>query len=91
MKTIDSSMPGGHAVIKIENLRIAPENMLGKSGEGFTYAQVRLSPARLSHCIALARRLHPAPTEIATDYANRRHAFGKALIDHEGHRLHAGR
>ena len=57
--------------------------MLGESGEGFKYAQVRLSPARLSHCM----RWHGSVTranEIATDYACRRHAFGKALIDHEG-------
>jgi acyl-CoA dehydrogenase len=81
--TIDSSMPGGHAVVKITDLRVPREQMLGKSGEGFTYAQVRLSPARLSHCmrwLGACIRAH----EIATDYANRREAFGKVLIDHEG-------
>ena len=57
--------------------------MLGEAGEGFRYAQVRLSPARLSHCMRWLGgciRAH----EIATVYANRREAFGKALIDHEG-------
>jgi acyl-CoA dehydrogenase len=57
--------------------------MLGKSGQGFEYAQVRLSPARLSHCM----RWHGCATraqEIAVDYACRRQAFGKTLIDHEG-------
>jgi acyl-CoA dehydrogenase len=83
LKTIDSSMPGGHAVINIEHLRVPPENMLGKSGEGLTYAQVRLSPARLSHCMRWLGACIRA-NEIATDYANRRHAFGKILIDHEG-------
>lgn len=81
--TIDSSMPGGHATIRIENLRVPADQMLGEAGEGFQYAQVRLSPARLSHCM----RWHGACTraqEIATDYANRREAFGKLLIDHEG-------
>ena len=81
--TIDNSMPGGHAVITIDNLRVPSDQMLGRSGEGFTYAQVRLSPARLSHCmrwLGACQRAH----EIATDYANRRHAFGKPLIDHEG-------
>ncbi|WP_221794272.1 acyl-CoA dehydrogenase family protein [Aquisediminimonas sediminicola] len=81
--TIDSSMPGGHAVLRIDNLRIPADQMLGHSGEGFKYAQVRLSPARLSHCmrwLGACIRSH----EIATDYANRRMAFGKALIDHEG-------
>jgi acyl-CoA dehydrogenase len=81
--TIDSSMPGGHAVLTIENLRVPADQMLGLSGEGFQYAQVRLSPARLSHCMRWLGACIRA-NEIATDYANRRTAFGKPLIDHEG-------
>jgi acyl-CoA dehydrogenase len=83
LDTIDSSMPGGHAEIDIVDLRVPADQMLGASGEGFQYAQIRLSPARLSHCMrwhGVATRAH----EIASDYANRRHAFGKALVDHEG-------
>lgn len=83
LDTIDSSMPGGHAVVTIDNLRVASSQMLGESGEGFKYAQVRLAPARLTHCM----RWHGAcirAQEIATEYACRREAFGKALIDHEG-------
>lgn len=83
LDTIDSSMPGGHAVVAIDNLRVPPSQMLGESGEGFKYAQIRLAPARLTHCM----RWHGAcvrAQEIATDYACRREAFGKPLIDHEG-------
>jgi acyl-CoA dehydrogenase len=83
LDTIDSSMPGGHAVVTIDNLCVPADQMLGTSGEGFQYAQVRLSPARLSHCA----RWHGSATranEIATGYACRRHAFGKLLVDHEG-------
>ena len=83
MDTIDSSMPGGHAVVKIENLRVPADQMLGQSGEGFRYAQVRLSPARLSHCMRWLGACMRA-NEIATTYANRRMAFGKLLVDHEG-------
>ena len=67
----------------IDNLRVPADQMLGMSGEGFKYAQVRLSPARLSHCmrwLGACRRAH----EIATDYACRREAFGRLLVDHEG-------
>ena len=81
--TIDSSMPGGHATVLIDDLRVPADQMLGQAGEGFKYAQIRLSPARLSHCMrwhGACQRAH----EIATDYANRRYAFGKVLIDHEG-------
>jgi acyl-CoA dehydrogenase len=81
--TIDSSMPGGHAVVTIDNLRVPAYQMLGRAGEGFQYAQVRLSPARLSHCMRWLGACIRA-NEIATDYANRRMAFGKTLIDHEG-------
>ena len=83
LDTIDSSMPGGHAVVRIDNLRVPADQMLGHSGEGFKYAQVRLAPARLSHCMRWLGACIRA-NEIATDYANRRHAFGKPLIDHEG-------
>ena len=83
LNTIDSSMPGGHAVVSIENLRVPSDQMLGNSGEGFNYAQVRLSPARLSHCMRWLGACTRA-NEIASGYANRRHAFGKTLIDHEG-------
>jgi acyl-CoA dehydrogenase len=83
IRTIDSSMSGGHALVKIDNLRVPQNQMLGQSGEGFKYAQVRLSPARLSHCMRwLGANIRA--NEIATDYANRRHAFGNVLIDHEG-------
>ncbi|MFA7585011.1 MAG: acyl-CoA dehydrogenase [Novosphingobium sp.] len=81
--TIDTSMPGSHATLTIDNLRIPADQMLGNAGEGFKYAQVRLSPARLSHCmrwLGACIRAH----EIATDYACRREAFGKQLIEHEG-------
>ena len=81
--TIDSSMPGGHSMVTIDNLRVPADQMLGANGEGFNYAQVRLSPARLSHCMrwfGAAKRAN----EIATAYAVKRQAFGKPLIDHEG-------
>ena len=81
--TIDSSMPGGHAVIRIENLRIPADQMLGNSGEGFQYAQIRLSPARLSHCMRWLGAAKRAQEE-ATRYVCHRKAFGKLLIDHEG-------
>ncbi|WP_345817059.1 acyl-CoA dehydrogenase family protein (plasmid) [Paraburkholderia sp. PREW-6R] len=83
LDTIDSSMPGGHSRIAIEGLRVPASAVLGEVHKGFEYAQIRLSPARLSHCmrwLGSVTRAH----EIAAAYATRRHAFGKRLIDHEG-------
>jgi acyl-CoA dehydrogenase len=83
LDTIDSSMPGGHSIVAIEGLRLPADQILGEVDEGFKYAQIRLAPARLTHCM----RWHGACTranEIAVAYAVKRQAFGKALIDHEG-------
>lgn len=81
--TIDSSMPGGHAQVAIENLLVPDSQILGAVDQGFRYAQVRLSPARLSHCMRWLGAATRAQ-EIATRYATTRKAFGKLLIDHEG-------
>ena len=83
LDTIDSSMPGGHSVVAIRDLRVPADDILGEPHEGFKYAQIRLSPARLSHCMRWLGACVRA-NEIAIDYANRRYAFGKPLIDHEG-------
>jgi len=83
LDTIDSSMPGGHSIVAIDGLRVPADQILGEPHKGFDYAQVRLAPARLTHCmrwLGAATRAH----EIACAYAVKRHAFGKPLIDHEG-------
>lgn len=81
--TMDSSFMGGHAVIDIENLRVSGDDILGEMGKGFQYAQVRLAPARLTHCmrwLGSAIRAH----DIATEYARTRKSFGKILGEHQG-------
>ena len=83
LDTIDNSMPGGHSIVAIEGLRLPSDHILGEVDKGFEYAQIRLAPARLTHCM----RWFGAATranEIATAYAIRRQAFGESLIDHEG-------
>ena len=83
LDTLDESMPGGHAVIRLDGLRVPHAMVLGEVDEGFRYAQVRLAPARLTHCMrwwGAAQRCH----DIAVDYACRRKAFGKPLVEHEG-------
>jgi alkylation response protein AidB-like acyl-CoA dehydrogenase len=83
MDSLDTCFPGGHGVVRIEGLRVPASDILGAAGEGLRYAQVRLSPARLTHCmrwLGAARRCH----DIATEYARNRQAFGKSLGEHEG-------
>jgi acyl-CoA dehydrogenase len=83
LNTIDESMPGGHAFVALNDVRVRDDQVLGAPDEGFRYAQVRLAPARLTHCMrwwGAARRAH----DVATEYACTRQAFGKPLIEHEG-------
>lgn len=83
METMDSSFAGSHWVVRFEGLRVKPDAVLGEIGEGFRYAQIRLAPARLTHCmrwLGAAQRAH----DTALTYATRRVAFGKTLGQHEG-------
>jgi acyl-CoA dehydrogenase len=83
MDAMDNCFTGGHGVLRFDNLRVPASDVLGEIGQGFRYAQIRLAPARLTHCmrwLGQARRAH----DIALDYASRRHAFGKPLAEHEG-------
>jgi len=83
MDTLDTCFPGGHGVLRFEGLRVPASAILGEVGQGLRYAQVRLSPARLTHCmrwLGAARRAH----DVAVDYARRRQAFGKPIGEHEG-------
>jgi len=83
MHSLDQAFAGGHAVVKFNDLRVPASDILGEPGKGFRYAQVRLAPARLTHCmrwLGAARRAH----DIAADYALRREVFGAKLVNHEG-------
>jgi acyl-CoA dehydrogenase len=83
LDTLDRYMAGGHAVGRLDGVRVPESEVLGRVGEGFRYAQARLAPARLTHAmrwLGAARRAH----DIAVDYARRRSAFGKPLGEHEG-------
>ena len=83
LDTIDSSFTGGHGVIEIKDLRLPADAVLGEVGKGFRYAQVRLAPARLSHCMRWLGSAVRAQ-DIAAEYARTRKAFGKTLGEHEG-------
>lgn len=81
--TLDASFTGGHAVVRFSDLRIPVNDILGEAGKGFRYAQVRLAPARLTHCmrwLGSASRAH----DIARNYAATRTAFGRPIGEHEG-------
>jgi len=83
LDAMDSCFSGGHGVVEFKNLRIPATDVLGEIGKGFRYAQIRLAPARLTHCmrwLGQARRAH----DLALEYVSKRVAFGKPLVEHEG-------
>ncbi|KOV53283.1 acyl-CoA dehydrogenase [Streptomyces sp. AS58] len=78
--TLDAGFTGGHCEIELSGCTVGDDAVLGEAGKGFSYAQVRLAPARLTHCmrwLGLARRAH----DIALDHASGRTAFGSRLGD----------
>ncbi|MEI2400893.1 acyl-CoA dehydrogenase family protein [Paenibacillus phytohabitans] len=51
--------PGGHCEVLFNNCIVPEENMLGKRGDGFKLAQLRLGPGRITHAmrwLGVARR-----------------------------------
>ena len=83
MEAMDQCFTGGHGVIDFKNLRVPAKDILGKLGEGFRYAQIRLAPARLTHCMRWLGQARRAQ-DIALQYAIKRTAFGMPLSQHEG-------
>jgi acyl-CoA dehydrogenase len=78
--SIDEAFTGGHCEVELAGCEVGDDAVLGEVGRGFAYAQVRLGPARLTHCmrwLGIARRAH----DIAMDRANERAAFGERLAD----------
>jgi acyl-CoA dehydrogenase len=75
LDTMDSAFAGGHAEMSFTDCRVPGDAVLGEVDQGFRYAQVRLGPARLTHCmrwLGAARRAH----EEAVRYAAGRSMFG---------------
>lgn len=80
---------GGHGELLFDGLEIPDEDRLLGVGEGLKVAQIRLGPARLTHCmrwLGLARR----SLEIAQAYAGERMSGGKRLADRESVQLMMG-
>ncbi len=74
---------GGHCELMFDGLEIPDENRLMEVGDGLKVTQIRLGPARLTHCmrwLGLAKR----SLETAAAYVRERRSFGHTLAEHEG-------
>jgi acyl-CoA dehydrogenase len=78
--TLDEGFFSGHCELGLEDVFVTEESVLGEVDRGFEYAQVRLAPARLTHCmrwLGIARHAQ----EIAVSRATERELFGSRLGD----------
>ena len=80
---------GGHCELVFDGLEIPAENVLLYEGDGLKVTQMRLGPARLTHCmrwLGLSKRC----VEIARAYATERFAFGERLSNRESIKMMLG-
>jgi len=80
---------GGHCELVFEGLEVPDENVLMKVGDGLRATQIRLGPARLTHCmrwLGLAKRC----MEIGQSYAQEREGFGIKLAERESVQIKLG-
>jgi acyl-CoA dehydrogenase len=78
IETLDESLFGGHVELILDHCFVPEDAVLGAVDEGFRYAQVRLGPARMTHCmrwLGIARRAQ----DIAVAHAAERRLFGSRL------------
>jgi acyl-CoA dehydrogenase len=81
---------GGHCELIFDGLEVADENVLMGEGDGLRVTQIRLGPARLTHCmrwLGLAKRC----MEIAQAYVGEREGFGIKLADRESVQIKLGK
>jgi acyl-CoA dehydrogenase len=72
-----------HAEIRIDDLRVPRDNMLGGRGQGHLLGQARLGPARLAHCMRWIGQAEVA-LDMMVDRALTRYAHGSRLADKQG-------
>ncbi|WP_319772556.1 acyl-CoA dehydrogenase family protein [Breoghania sp.] len=73
---------GGVCELEFDGLEIPDSDRLMEVGDGLKVTQIRLGPARLTHCmrwLGLSKRA----MEIAQDYVSTRESFGIRLADRE--------
>jgi len=72
-----------HCEIRITNLKVPRENMLGGRGQGHLLGQARLGPARLAHCMRWIGQAETA-LDMMIDRALNRYAHGSLLAEKQG-------
>ena len=79
------TMSGGHnhCEIRITDLRVHNDQMLGGRGQGHLLGQARLGPARLAHCMRWIGQAETA-LEMMVDRSLERYSHGSLLAEKQG-------
>ena len=72
-----------HCEIRISDLRVHKDKMLGGKGQGHLLGQYRLGPARLAHCMRWVGQAETA-LEMMVDRATKRYSHGSLLAEKQG-------
>jgi acyl-CoA dehydrogenase len=72
-----------HCEIRLTDLRVPKENLLGGRAQGHRLGQYRLGPARLAHCMRWIGQAEIA-LEMTIDRAMKRYAHGSLLGEKQG-------
>ncbi|MEM4782544.1 MAG: acyl-CoA dehydrogenase family protein, partial [Halalkalicoccus sp.] len=75
-----------HAEIRYNSVQIPEESLLGDLNEGFSHAQQRLGPARLTHCMRYSGMAERA-LDVAKAYVSEREAFDGPLAEKQAVRF----
>jgi acyl-CoA dehydrogenase len=73
----------GHSEIRIEDLRVPSDHMLGGRGQGHMLGQYRLGPARLAHCMRWIAQAETA-LDMMVDRSLNRFSHGSLLAEKQG-------
>ena len=71
---------GSHCEVRLNDVRVPHDNLLGPQGKGFVIAQQRLGPGRIFHCMRWLGQAQRA-FELMCQRANSRFAHGSLLAE----------
>ena len=77
---VSGQRAGGTTYIELDDVKVPAENLIGKEGKGMNYIMTNFNHERLLIAMGVTRQARVA-LSTAVEYAMKREAFGKTLMD----------
>lgn len=77
---VSGQQAGGTTYIELDDVKVPAENLIGKEGEGMKYIMTNFNHERFLIAMGVTRQARVA-LSTAVEYAMKREAFGKTLMD----------